>query len=978
MTKKIVAVILALVTVVSVCVTTVFAAYDKTKLDYGTAYGQYEVVPGVKYSEYKATSGTGKSVKGTQVSILEFSPDEYIPVVYNGWSGSLSKLSNTYATATQKDGYEVAGVINGSFFSMSNGWLLEYFVSDGKVSCASVNASTEVIAFMSDGTVKTVNSKLDFGLYLDGKPVANALYAINKHYTKTATWTDGFYYFDSDCGRVTDTYEEKAGYEIICEKLDNTDLTVGGTLKGKVVEVKKNSYGSQVSTDSYTNSDTFVLFCLANSKYKSYAESLKAGSTVEISVDETVEASKETIRNAQSVIANVGWLVKDGVDMTEKQTSIGSHDVETTYAQWTALGTKPDGTYVFFTSDAVNRNTGDSLVLKDVAKMMIDLGCNNVWRMDGGGSTSMYVCDTGNGEAGYKLVTEDRSVADSIMIVKRSSMQKEEYKVALKQEIQKAQSQITESSSKEFKDAIANAEAVLDSATSVNGDYLKAMMNLQKVFGGTAELDELIASCAAISTGDYSEYALKEIWKAYSDALTVRANASSTPDNYNAAATALKSAIAAKGDIEINFAPDSDRTLSAPRGGYRGNLFDGVSSGTLYGADTVWYGFTTGGYATFDLGEVRTDLSKLTYCLLPNNSGDGVVCPQAITLFTSEDGKTWHEVAKKDYSAPEYADYHKNSTAATYWETFDLSGIHTRYIKLGIEGSWTFISEIEIYRSFKTVKDYVYVTGFNSKIAAGDTIVFTKDFSGCSDGMLDVSAANLNWTQAVSFKHVQGDTYEAVSVVSNPSGAGVTSVPMPEGGIVIAAHWDDTNADKSIQDKTKANREALTQIKVGDQIVLHGIYAHDAQLLPGGYVTKVKANMPGDDDYGTVKDGVFNIDPKFMKDGKTLSASKLIEAYGSSTTILDKDGKAITGNTAVGTGATVICGGTRYTVVIKGDVNGDGKINISDATLIKRDIQKLSALESVYHDAALLGKSSKTSIVDYTKLKRFIQFGTNY
>lgn len=973
MIKKITAVVLATVMVAAICVTTAFAAYDKTKLDYGTASGQYEVMSGVKYSEYAVQSGSGIEAK-TPAYVLEFNPDEYIPVVYSAYSGSRSTLKNHYAFATEKDGYEVAGIINGSFFSLSNGWLNEYFISDGKISCATVDKSTEVIAFSSDGKAQGVTSKITYGLYLDGTPVSGGLYAINKNpgsSAATSAWSDKFYYFDSDVGRVADTFETCPGYEIICEKIDGTELIVGGTLKGKVLEIKENSYGSAVSENAKTPTNKFILFCKSGSQYAKYVKALKEGSLIEISADEAVESSKEIIRNAQSVIANVGWLVKDGVDMTEKQTTIGSHDVETEYAQWTAIGTKPDGSWVFFTSGAVDRDSKKTLVLKDVAKMMIELGCTNVWRMDGGGSVAMYVADNGDGTPGYKI-NYDRAVPDCIMIVKRSSMQKQEYKDALQTAINDAEKSLTASSPDALKEAITQAKAVLEAKTSVNGDYIRERMNLQKATGGTAELDELIAQCSTVSTGDYSAYALEQLWDSYENALKVRANANSTADEYTAAANSLRAALVLKGDIEVNVAADATITLSKPRSdSYKSSLIDGISSGDLYGAGTVWYGFGTGGYAQFDFGTKQSDFSKLSLCLMPGNAGDGIVCPSYIALTVSDDGENWTEIERNEFKEDKYK---QGSTTATYWIDFDLSKVNARYIKLLIEGKWTFISEIEIYQAHKTLEDYIYVNNFNTSITTGATTIFTQSFSGYSDGKLDVASANLDWTRAVSFKPVGDGVYEAVATNLNPRN--LKSVELPEGGFVLAAHKDDSGSDMDFRKKTEENHTALSAIKVGDRIVVKGIDVKNETVLPGGYVTVQSAVSL--DQYGVVNGDKFEMDLSLVADGKTVSAAEIIEACGGSATVKDKNGKAITGKSPVGTGATVTYGSTTLTVIIKGDVNGDCKVDIVDATVVKHVLQKSEKLDGVYKEAALLGDSQKVKMLDYTKIRRFIQFGTQY
>lgn len=79
----------------------------------------------------------------------------------------------------------------------------------------------------------------------------------------------------------------------------------------------------------------------------------------------------------------------------------------------------------------------------------------------------------------------------------------------------------------------------------------------------------------------------------------------------------------------------------------------------------------------------------------------------------------------------------------------------------------------------------------------------------------------------------------------------------------------------------------------------------------------------------------------------------------------------------VGTGAVVTgtaAGETvRYTVVVRGDVNGDGRQTATDYLRTKRAVLKIEALEGVYYEAAACfdGQDGLTA-ADYLSMKRAI------
>lgn len=93
-------------------------------------------------------------------------------------------------------------------------------------------------------------------------------------------------------------------------------------------------------------------------------------------------------------------------------------------------------------------------------------------------------------------------------------------------------------------------------------------------------------------------------------------------------------------------------------------------------------------------------------------------------------------------------------------------------------------------------------------------------------------------------------------------------------------------------------------------------------------------------------------------------------------TIKDINGKVQT-TSLLGTGDTLtITNGSvtkTYTVIIRGDTNNDGKINITDYARVKRNILGETTLNDTYKFASDVNKDGKVNITDYSIIKRSIQ-----
>ena len=95
--------------------------------------------------------------------------------------------------------------------------------------------------------------------------------------------------------------------------------------------------------------------------------------------------------------------------------------------------------------------------------------------------------------------------------------------------------------------------------------------------------------------------------------------------------------------------------------------------------------------------------------------------------------------------------------------------------------------------------------------------------------------------------------------------------------------------------------------------------------------------------------------------GKTV-ASAIIELNTllDATTVITKDGAEVSNTATLGTGMVATAGGKSYDIIIEGDVDGDGLVNIADATAAMSGVKDASKITGAYAKAALAcnGKTS--------------------
>lgn len=501
---------------------------------------------------YESTTVAGTVGGNQQLHTLTFNPktSDYMPIVYSQYTGYGATTLNS-AKRAESVGYDVKGGVNAAFFSFTGKSANTYNgvnICDGKIlqGCNNHTEAWELI-FNSDGTSALVKSKVSYSLSAQcGAWNAPLMYVnICPETTSTGTTTGtGIYYYDTFCGTKTDT--KAAGVEVVFEKQDHTQLTVGGTLVGKAVEIRANtSVGNPVGVTQ------FVLYASDESAYASYLRSFAIGDVVEISAEETVASSKTAMENCSSAVVTYGYhIVENGKNVTAND-GLGE-PFNTARAQRSAIGIKPDGTLVLVASPGrTDVNTG--LTVYELADYMISQGCVTAINLDGGGSTQMVVENTSGSL--IAPVAYGRAVANSILIVARPEINAET-ETALQTLIANADALVNNASYTgdvaAVKAALTYAKAVSASDRSMPGDYTKAIMRLQDALDAKAPLRDLLSKVPGIHFAAYSDHVLVRLRAAYADALEVYKDGNATQAKIDAAYQDLLKWYNATGDYTEN------------------------------------------------------------------------------------------------------------------------------------------------------------------------------------------------------------------------------------------------------------------------------------------------------------------------------------------------------------------------------------------------------------------------------------------
>lgn len=431
---------------------------------------------------YANTIVSGSSGGNQQLKTLTFNPktSNYMPLVYSQFSGYGATTINS-AKAAEARGYDVKGAVNASFFSFTGSSCNTYGgvnISDGRILQGNNDhGGNWELTFNSDGSSALVWSKVAYSIVAKGGAWNAPLTFIN---ICPETTYGGIYYYDDLCGTSTDT--KAAGVEIVFEKQNGTQLTVGGTLVGKVVAVRSN-----VSSGGSIGSNRFVLYASNGSAYASYLRGFAVGDKVEITATETVAGAKTVMENCNSAFVTYGYhIVNNGQNVTSSN-GLGE-SFNRARAQRSAIGVKADGTLIIVATNG--RTTSYSgLTVYELADFLISQGCVTGINLDGGGSTQLTVENASGGLE--TAIASSRRVANSILVVARpsiSSSLKNNLNAAVKQANELIASFELSGNTAALQSALSYASTVSQSSKSMPGDYTKAAMRVREALSGVTKV----------------------------------------------------------------------------------------------------------------------------------------------------------------------------------------------------------------------------------------------------------------------------------------------------------------------------------------------------------------------------------------------------------------------------------------------------------------------------------------------------------
>lgn len=353
----------------------------------------YTIGSQATYTRYE-----GRTESGLQrASYIEYTPSTSISpkVVYAGDAIYGSKSTITEAQKyLQNQGYQVIGGINADFFVTGTSIPIGMVIKDGTL--ISSDAWQYAVGFMADGSA--IIGKPSTTMKVEGP--SGAVWASYFNKSRTAS---GIYLLDSDFS--DSTHISTAGKSIVFERVDDTPITVGGSIRMRAI-----AKGAGNGATTITKNQVVLSI---DDKCQATWVDFPIGEEVTLTID------------APDVRwSNVVYAVGGKSLVTNGTVSTAGIDGGSSNAPRTAVGVKDDGTVLLYEIDGRQSSVSVGLTAAQLGNELVSMGYNNVLCLDGGGSSALTVRIPGETET--KLVTSpsdgaQRKCANYIFLVNQAS-----------------------------------------------------------------------------------------------------------------------------------------------------------------------------------------------------------------------------------------------------------------------------------------------------------------------------------------------------------------------------------------------------------------------------------------------------------------------------------------------------------------------------------------------------------------------------
>jgi hypothetical protein len=166
----------------------------------------------------------------------------------------------------------------------------------------------------------------------------------------------------------------------------------------------------------------------------------------------------------------------------------------------------------------------------------------------------------------------------------------------------------------------------------------------------------------------------------------------------------------------------------------------------------------------------------------------------------------------------------------------------------------------------------------------------------------------------------------------------------------------------------------IDSMKPFDEFVIEGkkgTVAEEYAIING--ITFVDNEALPDSDSVVYMDKSTMTMPNVVEKTTASDLASLLSEYGFEATITDKNGEALQSEDNVGTGCVVkVSDEEEYIVIVKGDVDGSGKINATDYLIIKNAFTGKATLVDEYFSAADVDNNQKINATDYLGIKDYL------
>ena len=344
-----------------------FTAAAGAAFSNGFSYS-YPVGQGISYTRYEGRNSAGNQ----KANILTYQPNTGVTpiMVYADEQlyGSQATITNA-VNYLESQGMKVIGGTNADFFVMSSGIPIGLVIDKGEL--ISSDAWQYAVGFKPDGTA--VMGRPTMGMTVSGTSGSVSV----SYFNKTRT-TAGAYLLDRNYDDAT--HFSANGTYIVLERVDNTPVTVNGSVKLKVV-----SKGT--GNTSFSIAD--------NQMVLTKSDGANVPSWVDFPVGEEVTLS---VYANDSNWADVDYAVGGKLLIDNSTVTTSGIDGASSTRARSAIGVKADGTVVLYEIDG-NQSSSAGLTAAQLGQELLELGCVRAICLDGGGSSAMALRKPGESTA---------------------------------------------------------------------------------------------------------------------------------------------------------------------------------------------------------------------------------------------------------------------------------------------------------------------------------------------------------------------------------------------------------------------------------------------------------------------------------------------------------------------------------------------------------------------------------------------------